>query len=227
MENNEIKKKVFSGVIWKFCERILAQGISFIVSVVLARLLLPSEYGTVAMVMIFITIAEVFMTSGFSTSLIQKKDANETDFSTIFYCNLVVSVILYIVLFSIAPIIANFYNTPILIPVLRVFALKIPISAYNSVQHAYVSRNMIFKRFFFSTLFGTLLSGFVGIIMAILGFGVWALVAQYLTNTIVDSIILSFTVPWHPQLKFSWNSAKNLMDYGCKVLAADLIGTFF
>lgn len=221
------KNKIFSGLIWKFGERILAQGVSFVVSVVLARLLAPEDYGIIAMVLIFITIADVFVSSGFATALIQKKDSDDTDFSTMFYCSLVVSVGIYFLIFLSAPIIAQFYDSPILIPVLRVFALRIPLSVYNTIQHAYVSRHMLFKRFFFSTLFGTLLSGVVGIVMAYMGFGVWALVAQYFTNTIVDTLVLAVTVPWRPKRLFSWLAAKSLMNYGSKILLADLSGTFF
>ena len=226
LENN-LKNKVFSGIFWKFGERILAQLVSFVVSIVLARLLLPEQYGIIAMITVFITIANVFVTSGFSTSLIQKKDADETDFSTIFWCSLLVACIIYFLLFISAGWIADFYSHPLLKPVLRVFSLKIIISSYNSIQHAYVSRHMIFKRFFFSTLFGTLLSGVVGIIMAMQGFGVWALVAQYLINSVVDSIVLTITISWRPKLLFSYNSAKKLMGYGWKILAADFMGTFF
>lgn len=218
---------IASGLLWKLGERTLAQGISFVVSIVLARMLLPEEYGIVALVMIFIIFADVFVTSGFSTSLIQKKDADETDFSTIFYCSLVVSLFLYVILYLAAPFIAKFYRIPNLSMVLRIFALRLPLSSYNSVQHAYVSRNMLFRKFFYSTLFGTILSGVVGIAMAYAGIGVWALVGQYLTNTVVDSIILSITISWRPRLLFSWDSAKKLMSYGWKVLAADLSGTFF
>lgn len=221
------KEKIFSGVLWKLGERFLAQGISFVVSVLLARLLLPDEYGIVAIVLIFMAFADVFVVSGFSTSLIQKKDADETDFSTIFYCSLSVSILIYAVLFFTAPLIADFFEQPLLIPLLRVFSLRLPVGAYNSIQHAYVSRNMIFKRFFFSTLGGTLISGAAGIVMAYLGFGVWALVAQYLTNTVIDTIVLCFTVPWRPRLKFSIKRAKILMSYGWKVFLADFSGTFF
>lgn len=227
MEKSSIKNKIFSGMFWKFGERILAQLVSFVISIVLARMLLPNEYGIVSIVLIFITIADVFVSSGFSSALIQKKDATDEDFSTIFYCSLAVSILTYIVLYLVAPFIANFYNMPELTLVVRVFSVKLIISAYNSVQHAYVSRNMIFKRFFFSTLFGTLLSGIVGIILAYKGFGVWALVAQYFVNSIVDSLVLSFTIPWHPRLVFSKKSAKELMGFGWKVLIADLSGTFF
>lgn len=227
MQESNPRNKVLSGLFWKFGERILAQGVSFLVSVVLARLLLPSDYGIIAMVLIFINIADVFVSSGFATALIQKKDSSETDFSTIFYCSLAVSLLIYLIIFFAAPVIAAFYREPILTPVLRVFALRIPLSVYNTVQHAYVSRHMLFKRFFFSTLFGTLVSGVVGIVMAYAGWGVWALVAQYFTNTIIDTAVLAFTVPWHPRLLFSWKAAKGLMNYGSKILLADLSGTFF
>lgn len=224
---NNNDNRIFSGLFWKFCERVLAQLISFIVSVILARMLLPEEYGIVSIVLIFITFADVFVSSGFSTALIQKKNADETDFSSLFYCSLVVSIIIYIILFVLSPLIADFYNMPILCSALRVFALRIPLSSYNSIQHAYVSRHMLFKRFFYSTLIGTLISGVAGIAMAYANYGVWALVAQYLINTVVDTIILSFTVSWHPKKIFSWHSTKLLMNYGWKVLAADFSGTFF
>lgn len=223
MSYDNTKHKVIIGLCWKFSERILAQGISFILSIVLARILMPEEYGIVAMVNIFITIANV-LTGGFSIALVQKKDANETDFSTIFFCNLAVSIVLYLLLFVSAPLIADFYTTPQITPVLRVFALKLIIGAYNSVQHAYVSRHMIFKKFFFSTLGGTLLSGVVGIILALCGMGVWALITQYLVNSIVDLLVLRFTVKWRPRLLFSLHSAKSLMNFGWKLLVADLIG---
>lgn len=227
MSDKSLKSQVFSGLVWKFAERILAQGVSFIVSVVLARILMPSDYGIVALILVFINIANVFVTSGFSTALVQNKDAANDDFSTNFYCSLAISFLVYVVLFIAAPYIETFYKMDGLSLILRVFALRIPLSAYSAIQHAYVERHMIFRRYFFSTLGGTLLSGVVGIIMALNGFGAWALIAQYFTNTIVDIIILSITVPWHPQLVFSWQSAKSMMNYGWKILAADLSGTFF
>lgn len=221
------RKAAVSGFIWMFSERLATQLVSFVVSVVLARLLSPSDYGIIAMVLVFITLANTFVTSGFATALIQKKDADETDFSTMFYCSLVCSFVLYGIIFAAAPAIEAFYDQPSLCLVLRVFALRIPISAFGAIQHAYVSRHLLFKRFFWSSLFGTLVSGVVGVAMAMQGFGVWALIAQYFADTIVDALVLLLTVPWRPRLLFSWAAAKPLMSYGWKVLAADLSGTFF
>ena len=221
------KNTLFSNLIWKFGERFLAQIVSFVVSIVLARMLMPEDYGVISLILVFITFADVFVTSGFSTSLIQKKDADDIDFSTIFFCSFAVSIVIYVILFFTAPLIADFYSTPILVPILRVFSLRIPISSYNSIQHAYVSRNMLFKKFFFSTLFGTLLSGVLGVVAAYNGLGAWALIIQYMTNTIVDTIVLRFTIQWRIKFKFSLKSASDLMKYGWKILAADLSGTFF
>lgn len=228
MKNHSTSNKsILWGMIWKFGERVLAQGISFIVSVILARIMLPQQYGLVAMVLIFISIADILVTSGFSTALIQKKDASRLDFSTIFWCSLIMSILVYVLMFFGANSIAEFYGVPELVLLIRVFSLKVLISAFNSIQHAYVSRHMMFKKFFYSTLFGTLLSGIIGIIMAVTGFGVWALVAQYLVNSLVDTIILGITVPWRPRLEFSTATAKKLIQYGWKILAADLIGTIY
>ncbi len=221
------KEKVFSGFIWKFGERIIAQVVSFVVSIILARQLTPDHYGVVALMTVFIIIADVFVTSGFSTSLVQKKDATDVDFSTIFICSFLTSVLLYAFLFVIAPLVARFYNEPLLAPGIRILSIKVIISSYNSIQHAYVQRNMMFKKFFFSTLFGTVISALIGIFMAYHGFGVWSLIAQYLINSIIDTIVLFFTVPWRPKLTFSVNSAKKLMSYGWRVLVTDLISQIF
>lgn len=226
-KNSSLKDKVMSGLIWTFGERILAQGVSFILSIMLARILMPKEYGIIALVLVFINIANVFVSNGFGESLVQKKDATETDFSTIFYCSFVFSWFIYIVLFFGAGYVANYYGNTLLCPVLRVLALKIPISSVSTIQHAYVSKHMMFKKFFFSTLGGTLLSGIIGIIMAQNGFGVWALVAQYLVNTSVDTIVLFLTVPWRPRLLFSAESAKKLVGYGWKLTAASLLNTIY
>lgn len=224
-KKQNIKNKVFEGLFWKFSERIIAQLITFVVSIVLARILSPNEYGTIALVMVFIALADVFVSSGFGNALIQKKNSDDVDFSSVFYFNIVFSIIIYLLLYLCAPIIASFYSRAELVLVLRVLAIRIPIAAINSVQQAFVSKHMLFKRFFYSTLFGTVLSGVVGIIMAYQGYGIWALVAQYLTNTVVDTITLWFTVKWRPKKAYSWKRIRTLYKYGWKLLCSGLLET--
>lgn len=217
--------RIISNVIWKFAERILAQLVSLIVSIVLARILLPDDYGAVTMVTVFITVANVFVSNGIPTALIQKKDADQLDFSSCFYFNLLFSIIIYICLFISAPYIASFYNLEILGPVVRVMGLRVIVASVNSVQHSYVSRHMMFKKYFWSTLFGTLVSGVVGIWMALEGYGVWALVAQYMTNTTIDTIVLFVTVNWRPKLQFSISRVGSLFKFGWKILFEGLSNT--
>jgi len=220
-----MKKKVFSGLLWKFGERITAQLITLIVTIVLARLLSPDDYGAVAIAMVFITIANVFVSNGFGNALIQKKDADNLDFSSVFYFNIAVGIGFYIIIFFSSPYIARFYDMPVLSSGLRILGLRIIVASVNSIQQAYVSRHMLFKRFFWATLFGTLLSGIVGIFLAYHGFGVWALIAQYLTNTCTDTVVLWFTVRWRPELRCSWERTKKLFSYGWKLLVSGLIDT--
>ena len=227
MKENNIRRSVIGGLFWKFGERIMTQGVSFVVSLILARILSPDDYGVIALAMTFMSLAAVFINSGFATALIQKKDADSTDFSTIFYCSLACSALIYGILFVSAPAISAFYRTPELTPILRVMALQIPISVYNSVQLAYISRHMLFRKVFVTSTVNGLVSGAVGIGMAMAGFGVWALVAQNMMATVANSVMLTLFVPWRPELKFSWKSAKGLMNYGSKILLADLSGTFF
>ena len=220
-------KKIVSGMMWRFGEKITAQAVSLIVSIVLARILMPEDYGIVAVVNVFIAIAEIFVTSGLGTALIQKKEATQTDFSTLFWSNIAMSLVLYAIVFIASPLIADFYDMPLLTPVLRVFAIRLPINAINSIQNAYVSRHMDFKKFFFATIIGTIVSAVVGIGMAYAGYEVWALVGQMLTNTIIDTIVLFLTIKWRPTFEFSLECAKPLISYGWKILATDLIGTIF
>lgn len=227
MKITNASNSVVGGVIWKFAERIMNQGVAFLVSLVLARLLSPDDYGTIALVLVFINLADVFVNSGFATSLIQKKGADDTDFSTMFYCSLICSIVIYGIFFLCAPFIASFYKNPELTLIVRVFALRIPLSVYFAIQSAWASRNMQFRVFFFSGLFAQIISGALGIVMAFAGFGVWALIAQYFAGTIVNTLVLCFMVPWHPKRLFSFTRAKSLMKYGSKILAADFSGTFF
>lgn len=221
------KGKVISNFIWRFAERCGAQGVSFIVSIVLARLLAPEMYGTIALVTVFTTVLNVFVDSGLGNALIQKKDADEIDFSTVFYFNLTICLFLYAAVFAVAPAIARFYNDLELVPIIRVLSLTIVISSIKNVQQAYVSRTLQFKRFFFSTLGGTIGAAIIGITMAYKGFGVWALVIQQIFNATVDTLILWVTVKWRPKAVFSFERLKGLASYGWKLLVSSLLDTVY
>ncbi len=221
------KNKVASGFFWSYAERITAQGVSFLVSIILARLIAPSDYGTIALITIFITICNVFVTGGYGNALIQKKDADELDFSTIFYLSFVISLGIYALIFFAAPIISRFYEMPQLTSVIRVMALRLPIASINSIQHAYIQKRMMFRKFFFSTLIGTCISAIVGIMMAHNGFGYWALVAQYLTNTGINTIVLFLIVDWHPRRMFAFSRLKRMFAFGSRILFSRLIDTVY
>lgn len=221
------KKKVISSLIWKFLERGGVQGVQFVLSIVLARLVSPSDYGMVAILLVFIQIANVFIQSGFNTALIQKKDADELDFSSVFYLSLVVAFLLYFLLFFVSPFIAEYYSQPSLTPLLRVISISLFFGAINSVQSAYVSKTMQFKRFFFSSMGAVLGSGILGILLAFNGYGVWALVFQQLSNIIITCFILWFTVKWRPSLMFSIKRVKSLFSFGWKLLCSALLDTVF
>ncbi len=222
-----LKQKTLSSLAWRYAERCGAQGIQFIVQIVLARLLTPADYGIIGLITVFIAIAQVFAQSGLGQALVQKKDADNTDFSTVFFFSIVFSIMIYAVLFMCAPLIASFYNMPQLTPVVRVLGLSIIIAAVNSVQQAYVQRTMQFKRFFWSTLIGTIISAFTGIGAAYKGWGVWALVVQQLTNQIIDTIVLWLTVKWRPNIVFSLKRMKRLFSYGWKLLCSSVLDTTY
>lgn len=217
------KKTTISGLIWKFAERVGVQLVSTIVSIILARILLPEDYGVVALTTIFITIANVFITSGFGSALIQKKDSDELDFSSVFYTGLFVSILLYLLLFFSSPYIADWFEEPLLSSILRVVGLQLPISSFGSVQSAYISKHFLFKKFFLSTFIGTIISAIVGIWMAYSGFGPWALVAQHMTSLLVGRLVLLITVKWRPRLCYSWGRTKKLFGYSWKLLGSGLL----
>lgn len=208
-------------------ERSGAQLVQFLVSIVLARVLLPKQYGIVALLTAFITILSIFIDSGLSIALIQKENADEKDFSTVFYVNMTLCATLYVLLFIFAPFIAGLYHNPDMTAYLRVIGITLLVAGVKNVQTAYVSRNLIFKRFFFATLGGTVGAGILGIIMAYTGFGVWALIAQSLFNNAVDTLILWITVKWRPKKVFSFSRLKGLFSYGWKILASSLIDTLY
>ena len=220
-------KNIVSNFIWRFAERCGAQLVSFVVSIVLARILAPEDYGTIALVTVFTAILQVFVDSGLGTALIQKKDADDLDFSSVFYFNFSMCLVLYAVMFIVAPYIEIFYEDMTLTSVIRVLSLTSVISGVKGIQQAYVSRNMLFKRFFFSTIGGTIFSAFLGIGLAFSGCGVWALVAQQLSNTMIDTLILWITVKWKPKKEFSWKRLRTLFSYGWKLLVSSLLDTVY
>lgn len=227
MSSQHTKSNILTSLFWKLMERGGTQGIQFIVQIVLARLLSPEEYGIIAIVMVFILLANVFVESGFNTALIQKKDADEVDFSSVLYLSLGVATILYGLIFITAPFIASFYDQPILVQVLRVLSITLFIGAFNSIQNAFVARNMLFKKLFASSLGAVSISGIIGVIAAYSGLGVWALVLQQLTSQLAVAVILWFTVKWRPHLIFSTTRVKSLFSYGSKLLASGLLDTLY
>lgn len=221
------KQKVLSGLFWRFAERCGAQGVSFVVSIVLARLLAPEVYGTIALITVFTAVLQVFVDSGMGNALIQKKDADNDDFSTVFYFNMAVCCVLYLGMYIAAPYIAEFYNDGELTAVVRVLSLTLIISGVKNVQQAYVSRNMLFKNFFYATLGGTIGAAAIGIAMAYMGYGVWALVVQQVFNAAVDTVILWITVKWRPGRTFSLQKLKGLFSFGWKMLVSGLLDTIY
>lgn len=221
------KQKVFSNMIWRFLERTGAQLVALIVSIVLARILTPEDYGTIALLLVFINILNVFVDSGLGTALVQKKDADNVDFSTVFYTNVCFCIILYTIMFFFAPLIAKFYKNESLVSLIRVLSITILISGVKNIQQSYVSKTLQFRKFFFATLVGTITAAVVGIWMAYHGFGVWALVAQQLTNLGIDTILLWITVKWRPDFVFSFKRLKGLFSYGWKLLASAILDTVY
>ncbi len=221
------RKAVFSNLIWRFMERCGAQLVSVVVSFVLARMLDPSVYGLVAKVTIITSILLVFVDSGMANSLIQKKDPDDLDFSSVFFFNVAFCLVLYVGLFFAAPLIARYNDQPELTAIVRVLGLTVVVAGVKNVQQAYVSKTMQFKRFFFATLGGTVVSAVVGITMAYHGYGVWALVAQQLSNVTINTCVLWLTVGWRPKAMFSLERLRALLGYGWKLLASGLLDTVY
>ena len=221
------KQSVITNFIWRLLERGGTYVMNFIVSIVLARLLEPSLYGSIALVTAITAILQVFVDSGMANSLIQKKDTDDLDYSSVFYFNLVFCLVLYLGLFLAAPLIGRIYHDASLVPVVRVLGMTIVVSGIKNVQQAYVAKTMQFRRFFFATLGGTIFSAVVGITLAYLGYGVWALVFQQLLNVTVNTVILWLTVGWKPKPMFSWQRLGSLISYGWKLLISQLLDTAY
>ena len=221
--NKTDSESIFSNLIWRLLERFGAQIVTLVVSIVLARILDPDSYGTIALVTVFISILQVFVDGGFGNALIQKKDSDNLDFSSVFYFNIIMCSCIYVLLFFGAPYIALFYNRAELTSIVRVLSLTVVFSGVKNIQQAYVSKNMLFKKFFYSTLAGTIVSAIVGIYMAYHGYGVWALITQHLINVFVDTVVLWITVRWRPNKQFSLLRLRLLFSFGGRLMVSALL----
>lgn len=222
-----LKDKTVKGVIWSSIDRFTTKGISFVFSMLIARMLLPSDYGVIAMLGIFMAVSQCFIDSGFGTALIRKKDRTETDFCTVFYFNIVVSCFFYALLWLASPYIARFYDMPLLESVTKVWGLNLIIGSLAGIQNAKLSIAIDFKSRAKISVITTLFTGIVGLWLAYRGYGVWALVYQGLSSGILNVILLWLIVRWRPKLIFSWKSFKELFSFGSKLLTSYLLSTIY
>lgn len=223
----DFKNRVLSGLVWKILENGGVQLVQLLISLVLARLLGPEGYGTISLLLVFIAIANVFIQSGFQTALIQKREVDELDFTSVFYLSLFLSAVLYVIIFVCAPSVGSFYEDESLVPMLRVLALMLFFGSVVSVQIAMVSRQMAFKKMCLASLGATCFSGIVGVAAALIGLGTWALVWQQLLNQLLLMVFLWLSVGWKPGNKWSFNRIKSLFSYGWKLLCSSLIDTIY
>ncbi len=227
MYEDNLKNKVLSGLFWKVMENGGTQGIQFLVSILLARLLTPAESGEVMLIMIFITIGNVFVQSGFNTALIQKQKVDEEDYSSAFYISFGIAAALFLILFFTAPAIATFYGQPLFRPVLRTLSVTLFFGAVTSVQSAAIARTMEFRKLCIASILAALGSGVIGVGMAFRGYGVWALAMQQFFYSFFLMASLSVLVSWRPRLLFSVQKAREMFSYGWKILCSGLIDTIF
>lgn len=218
-----LRHKFFSGILWTSIQNIAVRALGIIFTVILARLLMPEDYGLIGMLSIFIAISDVFIQSGFGQALVQKSDCSDEDFSTAFYFNVFVSVLIYITLFFTAPFISSFYHEPQLVSLTRILSLNFILGSFNIVQQAKLTKDMNFKPLAEITLIATSISGIIGVSMAFMGFGVWALVAQTLSATLLRVIIFPYFTKWHPNRAFNKTSFNHLWGYGSKILVTGIL----
>lgn len=227
MDNLLKKSSMFSNLVWHFAEKWGCQIVSFVITIIISRLLNPEVYGVVAIINAFTQIFTVFIDGGLGNALIQKKDVDELDFSTVFYSNLILCTMIYLLIYISAPLVASYYKLTNLTSLLRVSSITILISALKNVQQAYVSKKLIFKKFFFASLTGTIGAGVVGIYLAYNEYGPWSLVISNLFDVTVDTLFLYLTIDWKPKLMFSFVRFKQLFNYGWKVLLSALIDRIY
>lgn len=225
--SESLKSKTTKGIIWSSIERFSTQGIQFLIMIIMARLLAPKDYGLIGMVTIFLAVSQSLIDSGFSQALIRKQNRTDIDNSTVFYFNIVVSSTLYIILYTSAPFVADFYNQPELTSVMRVICLGVIINSLAVVQRALLTVKIDFKTQAKASLTAATFSGCIGIFLAYKNFGVWALVVQQLLNLSTNTLLLWFFSHWRPKAIFSWYSFKELFTFGSKLLASGLIDTLY
>ena len=222
-----LRHKTTRGVAWSAVERFSSQAVQLVVNILLANLLLPGDFGLIAEIMIFIQLAQVLIDSGFTTALIQRKDRNALDYSTIFYFNLAASVACYILLFISAPIIARFYDEPQLISIVRVVGLNFVIGAFVAVPRTMLTIDIRFKEQSLISLVSALVSGGMAVWLAFRGLGVWSLVVQSLLVVVVQAIMTILVVRWLPREGFSWHNLKSMLGYSSKCLLSSLINMMY
>ena len=222
-----LKQKTVSGVIWSSVERFSVAGLQFVIMIVMARMLTPEDYGLVAMLQIFIAVSQSLIDSGFSQALIRKLDRGQRDYSTVFYFNVVVGLVLYGVLFVAAPWIARFYEVPELVDITRVMAIGLALNSFTVVQRAILTIRIDFKTQAKATVTAAIVSGVVGIGMAYGGCGVWSIVAQQVSNLAVNALILWVVSRWRPSWCYSWTSFRELFGFGSKLMLSGLLDTLW
>lgn len=225
--SDSLKNKTVNGTVWSSLERFSVQGIQFVITILMARILTPEVYGLIGMLSIFIAVSQTLIDSGFSQALIRKQDRSEIDNSTVFYFNIGVGIILYFILFFAAPLIASFYSEPQLIPITRVVGLSLVFNSLTVVQRALLTINLDFKTQAKASFVGAIISGALGITMAFTGFGVWAIVWQQITNLAVVTTLLWMLSHWKPIWAYSWKSFIELFGFGSKLLASGLLDTIY
>lgn len=225
MDNGNLKEKSVVAFFWRFFQNISSKLCTFFIQIIIARLVLPSDYGIIAIASIFMTIADVFIQTGFASGIVQKQDITKEELSSVFYSGLLLSIVLYIILYFFAPSVAKFYRIDLLVIVIRVQAIRIIISSLYSVQTALIQRNLDYKKAYLPSIFGYILQALVGLFFAVKGYGVWALVYSNITYAVVYGIGISITYRWKPLLKISFKESYTIFSFSSKILGINLLNT--
>lgn len=227
MGNDSLKKKTVLGLVWSAIDKFSSRGIQFLFSILIARQLLPEDYGAIAIMQVFIALSQTFIDSGFGNALIRKKDRTEADYNTVFYFNIAVAVFCYLLLWAGAPFIARFYKLPELIKITRVVGLTLIINSLVGVQGAHLTAAINFKALAKVSIANSIISGLVALFLAARGFGVWALVFQQVASSVVSAFLTWIQVRWTPKLMFSWKSFKEMFSFGSRLLISSLVNTLY